>query len=208
MQASQQPSSSQGAQITITKPNTLMNAYDQQMFPGSPAVNPAYGSPYPAPPPLSGAPQPTSYPPPPSKSNSIYSASASTGAPIISYAVPSSASSSATQPTLAQPVKADYSTGSSTGAPVTSYAAPSYAMPPPSYSDHDRTFLSTPPQQAGAGSVLALFDYASETPGDLSFKAGETIVVRERSTDGWWRGSVAGRMQEEGVFPSNFVRDA
>jgi len=57
---------------------------------------------------------------------------------------------------------------------------------------------------AGGGArARAEFDYAAAEEGELSFKAGDTILVRDQDPSGWWEGTVAGR---SGVFPSNYVK--
>eukprot|EP01088_Endostelium_zonatum_P017632 TRINITY_DN52_c0_g1_i1.p1 TRINITY_DN52_c0_g1~~TRINITY_DN52_c0_g1_i1.p1 ORF type:complete len:386 (-),score=126.90 TRINITY_DN52_c0_g1_i1:105-1262(-) len=49
----------------------------------------------------------------------------------------------------------------------------------------------------------ALYDYAGENAGDLSFNEGDIIVVNDDSDpSGWWSGEVHG---VSGFFPSNFV---
>jgi hypothetical protein len=47
-----------------------------------------------------------------------------------------------------------------------------------------------------------MFDYTSTEPGDLTFRAGDVILV-ERSDGEWWRGSINGRA---GMFPANYVK--
>ena len=51
---------------------------------------------------------------------------------------------------------------------------------------------------------VALFDYVSEEPGDLQFKAGEKIEVLKKEAE-WWTGKIDDR---EGVFPYNYVEAA
>lgn len=53
-----------------------------------------------------------------------------------------------------------------------------------------------------AETCIALFDYISTEPGDLTFRAGDVITV-EQSDGEWWKGSMNGR---SGVFPANYVR--
>ena len=54
--------------------------------------------------------------------------------------------------------------------------------------------------------VVAMFDFNSQEPGDLNFKAGEKIEIVKRtdSKDDWWTGRAKGR---EGIFPANYVKD-
>jgi len=52
--------------------------------------------------------------------------------------------------------------------------------------------------------ATALYDYAGEADGDLSFGAGEIITIHDTSDPGgWWQGELNGVI---GVFPSNFVQ--
>ncbi|KIH58591.1 SH3 domain protein [Ancylostoma duodenale] len=54
-----------------------------------------------------------------------------------------------------------------------------------------------------AGTVAtAIYDYQSNTPGDLSFRVNDQITVTERVGPDWLRGTLHGR---EGIFPANFV---
>lgn len=54
--------------------------------------------------------------------------------------------------------------------------------------------------------VRALWDYVEEENGDLSFKAGDIVMVTDKSDiDGWWEGEYGGR---RGFFPSNYVEKA
>lgn len=53
--------------------------------------------------------------------------------------------------------------------------------------------------------VTALYDYEAQAAGDLSFSAGETIEIVQRTgnENEWWTGRVGGR---EGQFPGNYVQ--
>lgn len=48
----------------------------------------------------------------------------------------------------------------------------------------------------------ALYLYQSQEPGDLSFNAGDIIVVQKKDGE-WWTGLLNG---QSGIFPSNYVR--
>ena len=48
---------------------------------------------------------------------------------------------------------------------------------------------------------VAVFDYASEEPGDLCFSAGERVRVTKKESE-WWTGQIGERT---GVFPYNYV---
>lgn len=51
---------------------------------------------------------------------------------------------------------------------------------------------------------ISCYPYESAEPGDLTFDAGEYIVVTKKDGD-WWTGTIGNRT---GVFPSNYVQDA
>ncbi|KAF7320137.1 Bar adaptor protein [Mycena kentingensis (nom. inval.)] len=55
--------------------------------------------------------------------------------------------------------------------------------------------------------VVALYDYAAQADGDLSFSTGDRIEIVERgaSAEDWWTGRLHG---QQGVFPGNYVQDA
>jgi hypothetical protein len=48
----------------------------------------------------------------------------------------------------------------------------------------------------------ALWDFVGQNPDEISFRAGETIIIHEQSGD-WWKGEVHGRI---GVLPANYVQ--
>ncbi|KAJ3379982.1 hypothetical protein HDU92_006252 [Lobulomyces angularis] len=52
--------------------------------------------------------------------------------------------------------------------------------------------------------VVALYDYTSDTKGDLQFSRDDRIEVLERNESGWWKGKFKG---EVGMFPGNYVID-
>lgn len=56
---------------------------------------------------------------------------------------------------------------------------------------------------AGQQRVRALFDYDGEE-GDLSFKAGDIIIVHGKDPHGWWLGEKDG---VRALVPSNFVAE-
>ncbi|KAG5649556.1 hypothetical protein H0H81_003102 [Sphagnurus paluster] len=55
--------------------------------------------------------------------------------------------------------------------------------------------------------VIALYDFAAQADGDLSFNTGDRIEVVERTANAedWWTGRLNG---QQGVFPGNYVQDA
>jgi len=56
--------------------------------------------------------------------------------------------------------------------------------------------------QKAPSQVKALYDYAAQTDGELSFSAGDVIRVRGTTPDGWWTGEVNGKV---GQFPITYV---
>uniref|UniRef100_A0A3Q2PGU3 Cytoplasmic protein n=1 Tax=Fundulus heteroclitus TaxID=8078 RepID=A0A3Q2PGU3_FUNHE len=52
--------------------------------------------------------------------------------------------------------------------------------------------------------ALVKFSYAAEREDELSLVKGTRVVVMEKCSDGWWRGSYNGR---SGWFPSNYVTE-
>lgn len=59
--------------------------------------------------------------------------------------------------------------------------------------------------QAGAEWVVALYDFAGNSEGDLSFRQGDRILVSRHIDCGWSCGRLEGR---EGIFPTAFVESA
>ncbi|XP_023263642.1 cytoplasmic protein NCK1 isoform X1 [Seriola lalandi dorsalis] len=52
--------------------------------------------------------------------------------------------------------------------------------------------------------ALVKFSYSAEREDELSLVKGTRVVVMEKCSDGWWRGSYSGR---SGWFPSNYVTE-
>lgn len=52
--------------------------------------------------------------------------------------------------------------------------------------------------------ALVKFTYAAEREDELSLSKGARVLVTEKCSDGWWRGSCGGRT---GWFPSNYVSE-
>ncbi|KAL2148352.1 hypothetical protein VTH82DRAFT_2272 [Thermothelomyces myriococcoides] len=79
-------------------------------------------------------------------------------------------------------------------------AAKAKAKPPPPPPPKPRG-LSAPKVET----VTALYDYAAQAEGDLSFRAGDVIEVvsRTQNENEWWTGRIGGK---EGQFPGNYVR--
>ncbi|KAK4038278.1 protein hob1 [Parachaetomium inaequale] len=93
-----------------------------------------------------------------------------------------------------------YSPGPVSPALAAAVAAKSKPPPPPKPKP---SRLSATPKPVET--VTALYDYAAQAEGDLSFKAGDTIevITRTGNENEWWRGRVEGR---EGQFPGNYVK--
>ena len=49
---------------------------------------------------------------------------------------------------------------------------------------------------------MALYSYASNETGDLTFNQGDMIAVSKQDGD-WWTGSIG---DHSGIFPANYVR--
>ncbi|KAJ2005796.1 BAR adaptor protein Hob1 [Coemansia thaxteri] len=90
----------------------------------------------------------------------------------------------------------------------TNQLPPAYTSPQP-----EKAPVAGPSARAGPGAgaakttfVVALYDYAALTDGDLSFKEGDRIELVERteSKDDWWTGRLNG---VSGVFPGTYVSD-
>ncbi|OAQ70646.1 reduced viability upon starvation protein [Pochonia chlamydosporia 170] len=115
------------------------------------------------------------------------------------------------------------STSGATSPKIGGYGRPSSdseAAPPP-YSPGNKVSLSTlaaakskppPPKPKpkrltaapAAETVTALYDYAAQADGDLSFRAGDVIEIvnRTQNENEWWTGRLNGK---EGQFPGNYV---
>lgn len=69
----------------------------------------------------------------------------------------------------------------------------------------EETFQEQQPDVPKAlGFVMAEFDFAAESEGDLGFYAGERIEVLEFIDENWMRGAVG---ETEGMFPKDFVSE-
>ncbi|KAF1797076.1 hypothetical protein FB192DRAFT_1452039 [Mucor lusitanicus] len=104
-----------------------------------------------------------------------------------------------------------------------SFAGPSFSstqqQPPPPINDNANTMsLSGPPQSStdvkkpimdeprtnSLTVVVAKYDYTGDQPTDLSFQAGDHIIVTKRLDDrqSWWEGEIGDR---RGFFPANYT---
>jgi endophilin-A len=59
-----------------------------------------------------------------------------------------------------------------------------------------------PSSPSMAPSCQALYDFDAENPGELSFKEGDTIILKNKIDDNWYDGTVNGR---SGYFPVSYV---
>ena len=77
------------------------------------------------------------------------------------------------------------------------------AAPPPPAARVAPPVLPARPTQE----VTAAYPYQGQRASDLSFAAGDVIVVTRKKANGWWVGHVRGRdPATAGEFPSNYVR--
>eukprot|EP00095_Tigriopus_kingsejongensis_P007335 snap_masked-scaffold589_size129586-processed-gene-0.8 protein:Tk07335 transcript:snap_masked-scaffold589_size129586-processed-gene-0.8-mRNA-1 annotation:"endophilin-a isoform x11" len=61
---------------------------------------------------------------------------------------------------------------------------------------------ATTPTRHSQPSCQALYDFEAENPGELSFKEGDTIMLKSQIDDNWYDGSVRGK---SGLFPVSYV---
>ncbi|KAK7423623.1 BAR adaptor protein Hob1 [Neonectria magnoliae] len=80
-------------------------------------------------------------------------------------------------------------------------AAKKSKPPPPKPKPKPTRFSAVPAPEM----VTALYDYAAQAEGDLSFRAGDVIeiVTRTQNENEWWQGKLQGR---QGQFPGNYVQ--
>ncbi|KZV74772.1 BAR-domain-containing protein [Peniophora sp. CONT] len=109
-----------------------------------------------------------------------------------SYSAPPAPSSSAAPPPYQPPAAGNVAAAAA--------AAGKRAPPPPPP-------LKPKPSAAPAVQyVVALYDFAAQADGDLSFNVGDRIEIVEKtqSQEDWWTGRVNG---QQGVFPGNYVQE-
>ncbi|KAJ3197062.1 hypothetical protein HK101_006246 [Irineochytrium annulatum] len=100
-----------------------------------------------------------------------------------------------------------------TSAPVKSESNGHFDRPatgPSSRLSHVPTRPPPPPPSAlaaarrgSAEKAVALYDFAGDRDGDLSFRKGDLIVILKKDPSEWWTGRCNG---SEGVFPANYVQ--
>ena len=61
--------------------------------------------------------------------------------------------------------------------------------------------LLFPSNFVSAKIVIAAFGFTGRQAHELSFNAGDVILIYRKWNDGWWEGSLQGR---RGIFPSNY----
>lgn len=89
--------------------------------------------------------------------------------------------------------------------PVTTYAEePTVESVPAAAAQSPSAYDATATDDYAAETYISCYPYESGEPGDLTFGAGEYIVVTKKDGD-WWTGTIGNRT---GVFPSNYVQDA
>jgi amphiphysin len=96
-----------------------------------------------------------------------------------------------------------YSPGSQTAANSSNLAAIAAKKPKPPPPKPKPTHLLTNAPQVET--VTALYDFAAQADGDLSFRAGDVIEIvhRTQNENEWWTGKLQGK---EGQFPGNYVQ--
>ncbi|KAI8968488.1 hypothetical protein BDF20DRAFT_981686 [Mycotypha africana] len=88
-----------------------------------------------------------------------------------------------------------------------SASTPTSAMP---LAQNHQGFEEPPPpytlEETELAVVVAKYDYRASQPGDISFQAGDHIVVTKRleSRDAWWEGEIG---DKKGYFPANYTQD-
>lgn len=118
------------------------------------------------------------------------------------------------------PLSPAYNSSFATAGPSNGFAGPSSStQPPPSINANANTMsLSGPPQSSADVKkpimdeprtnsltvVVAKYDYTGDQPTDLSFQAGDHIIVTKRLDDrqSWWEGEIGDR---RGFFPANYT---
>ncbi|KAL2023168.1 hypothetical protein VTK56DRAFT_3774 [Thermocarpiscus australiensis] len=92
-----------------------------------------------------------------------------------------------------------------TAAAAAAAAAAKSKPPPPKPKPSRLSGAAAAAKPPAVETVTALYDYAAQAEGDLSFRAGDVIevVARTASENEWWTGRLNGK---QGQFPGNYVR--
>eukprot|EP01114_Cavostelium_apophysatum_P015538 TRINITY_DN424_c0_g1_i2.p1 TRINITY_DN424_c0_g1~~TRINITY_DN424_c0_g1_i2.p1 ORF type:complete len:1158 (+),score=312.59 TRINITY_DN424_c0_g1_i2:262-3735(+) len=61
-----------------------------------------------------------------------------------------------------------------------------------------------PPGRSQQPSCTAQFDYEAQTPDELSFREGDSILIHQKDPGGWWEGELNGK---RGWVPANYVKE-
>jgi len=64
--------------------------------------------------------------------------------------------------------------------------------------------LPNPPPKPAQPSCIALYDYDAQTADELSFKAGQKLLIVQKDPGGWWEGDLNGK---KGWIPANYVKE-
>lgn len=54
--------------------------------------------------------------------------------------------------------------------------------------------------------VVAMYDFTASSADEISFKAGDQIIVTNEVLDGWWMGELKNGAGKKGLFPSSYTR--
>ena len=76
------------------------------------------------------------------------------------------------------------------------------------YIDGQQTAASVSCEQLPSviGSCRAVYDYDANIYDELTIRAGDRILVREKQADGWWLGEIVDR-GNVGIFPATYVEE-
>ena len=91
--------------------------------------------------------------------------------------------------------------GAITGAPKQIIFSP---PPPPTSSPVVPVISPDPPQHDSEWYVQTIFDCLGEEEKELSFKRGETLLVKEKIDQNWL---LCTRGDESGIVPTNYVKN-